>query len=389
MSPTCRWCLLVACALCGAIPADVVVAQGAGTDVQIKEVDLATLASGQPVRLTIWPGKWRFVIVNRVPSQEVRYTLATEGKVYEAPPLANQPGGFMDKPASADTCTALHAAVAALEKESAEDRVQGRIRAVTSARDKATGCAGVVLVANEAIQRTRGEPTEPWTFSAAADAVVELTITITRTDKDAATPARVWSVTFATPEGTRPAWRTTFGYAFISLPWWGDKREYRVQRIGTVDEPRYTIAQAINPDVIKPVPAIFFSHTAAPAGAGRPAEWFWTAGLGASNNNGMPNALLGFGVRHYQNLELVAGFASVGVPVRAIDIDTTKTAPDNGSINRTRLEVRPFIALAWRFASNPFAVATTPAKPKTAEPAKAADAAKPAEPAKPAESSKR
>jgi hypothetical protein len=322
-------------------------------------IDLAQPSTGTTTTITVEPERTlTFRVVNAVPG--VRYDAEMLRRII---PLAPVPTPILPAAAemlrqeelTAAECSQrldkLVQAGNALSSVKDESGVRGPANSASAALASAQPCQQVLAsdqrkaldraigVADSLVAETTRELPDPVVLSRGEEVVV----TIRRQGTD-----RVWTLVYTT--GARGEWRTSYGFNFIvnsiSKP-----GSYHTEQV----EGGYVIRREEKRRWMEFVPSIFLTWFPA-AQAGRDSYLNPTVGLGFNLQS--PVVFAGATIVYNQNISLNAGLAAhrqrqlIG---RYEAGDTVKDNLTSEQLHEELFRVNPFVSIAIRFGSNPFA----------------------------------
>lgn len=322
------------------------------------DIDLAQPSTGTTTTITVEPERTlTFRVVNAVPG--VRYDAEVLRRVIPLAPIPTTivpaAGLLEQKDLRPKECSErlnkLIQAGSALSSVKDESGVRGPANSASAALASAQPCQQVlegdertsldsaIRVADSLVAETVRELPGPVVLSRGE----ELVVTIRRQGTD-----RVWTVVYTT--GARGEWRTSYGFNFIvnsiSKP-----RSYYTEQV----EGGYVIRREENRRWMEFVPSIFLTWFPA-AEAGRDSYLNPTVGLGFNLQS--PVVFAGATIVYNQNVSLNAGLAAhrqrqlIG---RYEAGDTVKDNLTSEQLHEELFRVNPFVSIAIRFGSNPFA----------------------------------
>lgn len=325
-------------------------------------LDLAT--AGKQSKVSIVPDKYQVRVISKLPQAKYNIRVSVVRPIEPLPNITSK--GALD-----DVCKPLVDATDDLAKTTDEAQVPPKLASVESQIKSADdGCkakvqqARVVTGATEYLDNNTYDLKDGYYITA----VVE------RLDADGKV-SRAWERTFTT---VQKHWDVSYGYAFAAMgglnKLFKDQQTFYAKAVPN-DTNKYAITREARPDRWQSAPTAFFNwvNVESETWHGVP-RWILpglTTGLSIDLEN--PSVLGGMLWTYHTNVH-----ASVGVLMHRERVLGNYTEGQVVSENLTadqlhtmQLRARPYIAVSWRFADNPFKSATK----GEAQPEKKADSA--------------
>ena len=308
-------------------------------------VDLADKAK---VKRTISPGKYQLQIRNKLPNSSYVLRASTRRASLEAIPTPAFAGKGAVDPTS--PCAALLTSIEDLKAEKDEAKVPShvaRIRTDSASSDE-KACVAARKDAGDVIARTRSNDED--TYDVKQDYL--LSAMVTRVPADGL-PERTWERVFTTVD---QHWDVSYGYAFASMretKYWKGQQTYFAKAVPN-DTIHYVIMPDNEMDSWQHTAAAFFNY--APDRSG---WWQLLPGLGSglAVDLAKPAVMLGALWTYHTNLHVTIGGAMRQERRLAGQYhpgDTIKSNLTSEQLHTDRWRPRPFVAVSWRFAENPF-----------------------------------
>ena len=304
-------------------------------------LDLATHPGGE-VTVTISPGRYRVVVVHRIPGREYSVSLVRETR--PVPPLS-LPSDVVASVSGGDPCAELKKAYDAIGKPADEVQVAQAAVTIRALLDKFSACVGET---RQQISDALKVYDNRW-HSDEYDVAVgqQLRITVQRLSKGGA-PEKTWTTILTT--GDRGEWLTTYGMSFVML-----RDELFFTKTGDT-EGEFVITKQREDAVsrIKYLPSVLFSWMPA-SRRNKAVAVSPTAGFGVSNDNF--GVLGGVTVTYNTNLGFTAGVAITRQRVLLGTYAENQVIKENlteDALHDDVLKAAAFASITFRFGTNPF-----------------------------------
>jgi hypothetical protein len=319
-------------------------------------IDLAAHPGGE-VTETIAPGRIRVVVFHRLPGRNYSVEIVRETIVI--PPLQlpsgiNLPSGAALAPA----CLKLQADVDAVAEPTNETQV-GEAAAKIDALLKSSTCTGAVRSSAEARRDTYDNRLPQPEYDVAVGQ--QLRVTVHRLST-AGAPEKTWTTVLTA--GARGEWLTTYGMSFALL-----RDELYFSKAGD-KEGEFVIMKQREEAIsrIKYLPTVLFSWMPA-SRKNRAVAYSPTAGFAVSGDNF--GLLGGATVTYNTNLGFTAGVAVTRQRTLVGSYNENQVIKENlteESLHHNVLKPAAFVAITFRFGSNPFGGTDEEKKTQSKEP---------------------
>ena len=338
-------------------------------------VDLADKAK---LKRTISPGKYQLQIRNKLPYAS--YVLRASTRRAALEPIQ---GSLFAAKATVDPtspCAALLTSIENLKAEKEETRVPShlaRIRTDSATSDEkacaeARNSAGAIMQATRSLDEDVYDVKQDYLLSAIVQRVPEDGLA-----------ERTWERTFTTVDSR---WDVSYGYSFASMAAtkkWRGHQTYFSKAVPN-DTIHYVITAENGMDRWQSTATAFFNYA-----PDRQGWWQLLPGLGSGLAVDLekPAVMLGALWTYHTNLHITIGglmHQELGLAGQYAPGDTIKANLTRDQLHTNRWTPRPFMAVSWRFAGNPFKSGdkkeAAPAAEKDEEASKPEDAKKEAKP---------